>query len=276
FDLHNIGIKRFSIGIQSLQDNELEFLGRNHQASDALETLRLIGDITDNYSFDLIYALPNQQLKKWQQQLRDALKFASHHLSLYQLTIEKGTEFYKLSQQNKFIMPDNDLAADFYDTTNAIMAESGFNAYEISNYAKRNHECKHNLNYWHYGQYLGIGPGAHSRIKINDKITEIIMLHQPNAWLKSIAANGHAIQKRNILSEQIIKEEFFMMGLRTKSGISEENCQKTLDCNIKTALNPAMLEMLINNDFLQYRNEALSATKQGFPILNAITQKLFA
>ncbi len=163
------GINRLSIGIQALNDEDLKFLGREHSSKEAMQTIENARKIFDNFSFDLIYARPKQNLQNWQKELELALSFDTKHLSLYQLTIEKGTPFFKDFRDKKFEMPSENLSAEFYETTNEIMAQNGFLHYEISNYCKKNFECKHNLIYWRGLDYAGVGAGAHSRIYFDDK-----------------------------------------------------------------------------------------------------------
>lgn len=173
-DFKKAGINRLSIGVQALNDADLKFLGREHSAKEAIAVIKKAGEIFENFSFDLIYARPKQTLANWSQELKQALEFNTKHLSLYQLTIEKGTKFFREFQQKKFIMPGENLSADFYDLTNEITADKGFDLYEISNYAKKNFECAHNLVYWQGGDYLGIGAGAHSRVFLDEDSLDII------------------------------------------------------------------------------------------------------
>ena len=158
------GVNRLSLGIQSLIDEDLKILGRKHNATEALKAIETAANYFDNYSFDLIYARPNQTLKAWELELEQAIKLSANHLSLYQLTIEKGTPFYKLYHDGKLPLPDQELSADMYTLTNEMLKGKELERYEISNYAKKGFECAHNLTYWRYNDYLGIGPGAHSRL----------------------------------------------------------------------------------------------------------------
>ncbi|MBM3580252.1 MAG: radical SAM family heme chaperone HemW, partial [Alphaproteobacteria bacterium] len=162
--LRDIGINRLSLGIQALNDEDLKFLGREHNTGEAIKTIETAAKIFDNFSFDLIYARPEQRLVDWSHELAQALSFGSKHLSLYQLTIEKGTKFFAEFQKKKFLMPEENLAAEFYEITNEITSGAGLELYEISNYTQKNFECRHNLAYWRSEDYLGIGAGAHSRV----------------------------------------------------------------------------------------------------------------
>lgn len=223
-DLRGVGINRLSLGIQALNDEDLKFLGREHSAKEAIETIEIAQKIFDNFSFDLIYARPKQSLESWKTELSRAIAFGTKHLSLYQLTIEKGTKFYTEFQQKKFQMPEENLSAEFYEMTNQITADVGFGLYEVSNYAKKNFECHHNLVYWQGGDYLGIGAGAHSRIYLEGESNRsaISMLCEPSAWLKKVAEEGAGIQKMEKISTEELLEELILMGLRLADGIEEK------------------------------------------------------
>ncbi len=167
-DFRAAGINRVSIGVQSLNEGDLKLLGRQHDVKQAIHTIESARALFPKISFDLIYARTNQTLKGWQSELATAMQLASGHISLYQLVIEKGTPFYKLFNEGALTIPDSDQAADMYEWTNAYLTSQNYIRYEISNYALSGHECKHNLTYWEYNNYLGIGPGAHSRINISN------------------------------------------------------------------------------------------------------------
>ena len=173
------GINRVSIGVQALKNKDLLKLGRQHDTGAARQAIIQANNIFDKVSFDLIYARSDQTLKEWQMELMEACELASGHISLYQLTIEKGTAFYKLFHDGKLSLPNNDLAAQMYEWTTEYLATQGYTRYEISNYAKDSYECVHNLTYWNYQSYLGIGPGAHSRIISKNSVCSIMMYHNP-------------------------------------------------------------------------------------------------
>ncbi len=178
------GINRVSIGVQSLRNERLLSLGRKHSAQNALDAIKSAATLFDKYSFDLMYATQNQDLKTWQDELKEAMGFARGHISLYQLTIEKGTPFFRLYKDKKLILPSNDEAADMYEWTNDYLQQNQYKRYEISNYAVSGHECLHNLCYWNYDEYIGIGPGAHSRLHNKDGIVALMMTNKPQAWIK--------------------------------------------------------------------------------------------
>jgi len=227
-DLRRAGVNRLSLGIQALNDEDLKFLGREHSAQEAMLAIDEARGIFDNFSFDLIYARPKQNLKEWEIELKRAIGFGTSHLSLYQLSIEKGTAFYSSFNKGEFKMPENDLAADFYELTDQITKENGFFDYEISNYAKKGKECRHNLAYWQGDDYVGIGAGAHGRVYFegdnNRKTT--MMTHQPQNWLDLVEEKGVGIQKQENLSKEDILEELVLTCLRTQEGLTLDILRK--------------------------------------------------
>ena len=225
-------------------------MGRNHSASEAIKTIKTTAKIFDNFSFDLIYCRPDQTIKDWQIELQQALDFQTKHLSLYQLTIEKGTKFYKQHQEGNFIMPKDDLAAKFYEKTGEIMAKNAFIAYEISNYAKKGYESKHNLAYWQSKEYLGIGAGAHSRINFDNARNALQMLSLPEKWLEKVEKTGFGIQKQEEIRGQEFFEEFLLMGLRLKEGIKNQEFLRNFGKNILDLLKINDLKPLIKENLL--------------------------
>jgi len=223
-ELRHAGINRLSMGIQSLNDEDLKFLGRNHSAKEAIQTIEIAAKIFDNFSFDLIYARPKQSLAAWKEELSRAIDFGTKHLSLYQLTIEKGTKFFAQFARQEFLMPDENLSAEFYEMTNEVTAKAGLQLYEISNYAKKNYQCQHNLVYWQGGDYLGIGAGAHSRIYLEGEVARsaIMMIHEPISWLEKVKNFSAGIQKIEKISAQELLEELILMGLRLSDGINDK------------------------------------------------------
>ncbi|MFM7557961.1 MAG: radical SAM family heme chaperone HemW, partial [Alphaproteobacteria bacterium] len=168
-ELKKIGVNRLSLGIQALNNDDLKFLGRKHDKNEAEIAIQMAQKYFDNFSFDLIYARPKQNLQDWLNELSLALKYQAPHMSLYQLTIEKGTKFYAQYQQQKFSLPDENLASNLFEATNSLMEKSGYLHYEVSNYAKAGFQCRHNLGYWQSQDYIGVGAGAHSRVFFKDK-----------------------------------------------------------------------------------------------------------
>jgi putative oxygen-independent coproporphyrinogen III oxidase len=275
-DLRVAGINRLSIGIQALNDEDLKFLGREHSSKEAIQTIETAAKIFDNFSFDLIYARPKQSLESWADELKRAISFGTKHLSLYQLTIEKGTRFFADFQQKKFIMPDENLSAEFYEMTNQITADNGFELYEISNYAKKNFECRHNLVYWEGKDYLGIGAGAHSRIYLDGETqrSALIMLHEPISWLKKVEESGNGIQKTEKISAEELLEELILMGLRLTSGISNEIFQTHFKKNLADIFDFKKLQMLADKGLIAVTKNNIKIPDQSRLLTNSIISKL--
>ena len=260
------GVNRVSIGVQSLDDAQLKFLGRKHSAADALQAIDTARNIFPRFSFDLIYARPGQTLLQWESELQIALRHAGDHLSLYQLTIEQGTPFFGAHKNGAFVMPEDHLQADLYDLTSQIMNDAGMPAYEISNYAKPEQECRHNLTYWRYDDYLGIGAGAHGRItKLGRKFAT--RTHRaPAIWLDRVQKNGHATQDFIELDAHEQFEERLLMGLRLTEGLPI--------APLKNFISLPEVERLITHGFLQANATHLIATGKGRLCLNAVLQRL--
>lgn len=266
--LKEIGVNRLSIGVQSLNDSELKFLGREHSSAEALKVLDLASTIFDNYSCDLIYALPNQNTHKWEELLKTILQFTSKHISLYQLTIEKGTAFYRDYRNNKFSLPKEKQAAKLYELTIKTLEERNFINYEISNFAKPGFESAHNLSYWLYQPYLGLGAGAHSRLHYKDgSIKAVMMTHSPENWLQQIWENNNAVQNSEALSPKQIAIEKLIMGLRLSEGIDITDLMEFID--------KSNLENNLNLNLLELHNNKLRPTNKGKLLLNSIVSSLF-
>jgi len=270
------GVNRVSIGVQSLQQEALTMLGRKHSANEAVKAIESAAKIYDRYSFDLIYAIPGQTLDEWQKEIIQALKLARGHISLYQLTIEKGTPFYRLYRNGDLKMPSNDLAASMYEWTNDHLQTQGYKRYEISNYAKIGDECVHNLCYWNYNEYIGIGPGAHSRLHQSDGVLAIMMTHKPEKWLESVTNNGHGIQSNNKLSKQEAVEEMIMMGTRLEEGIHEEDFFKMTGCKFTEIFNNKTLNHYIQQGLVIIHNGQLRFSNKGLMLHNYLLSRMLS
>jgi putative oxygen-independent coproporphyrinogen III oxidase len=264
----DIGINRLSLGVQSFNDKTLRFLGRQHSASEAMRAIEVTGKYFDNFSFDLIYALPGQNISEWERELEEALGIAQKHISLYQLTIEKGTKFYTECRNGKFNMPIAEIAADFYELTNNITERFGFIKYEVSNYAKKGYECKHNLNYWRYGDFIGVGPGAHGRYRNGSEKFATEMLRNPLEWFDEVMKKGVGLKQQYAIEKEGIYKEQIIMGLRLREGISMEKLNLS-NCNLK-------LEELFQDELLVYENNKVRATEKGFLVLDSIILHLLS
>ncbi|MDV7341165.1 radical SAM family heme chaperone HemW [Terasakiella sp. A23] len=265
-DFRSAGVNRLSIGIQSLREEVLKFLGRAHSMDEARTALDLAAKNFDRYSFDLIYARPDQTLDDWQAELEEALKLSAGHISLYQLTIEPGTDFYK----NGVEAIDEDLGADMFDLTQDILEGAGMPAYEISNHARMGQESRHNLIYWQGDDYVGIGPGAHSRCQ-NQAIHQI---YKPDLWLKGVFEKGSGEQKRKSLDmdERII--ELLLMGMRLKDGISANHFEQITARKLTESVDTEGLSQLLEYDFVIWEDDHLRTTDKGRKCLNAVLEKL--
>lgn len=274
-DFRSLGINRLSIGIQALNDEDLKFLGRTHSGDEAIATIKEAQNIFENFSFDLIYARPKQTLKDWENELKIALDFNTKHLSLYQLTIEKGTKFFSDFKDKKFEMPSEELSAEFYERTNEIVEKNGFELYEISNYAKPGFVCKHNLTYWQGLDYIGLGAGAHSRVFLDgDKNrSAIMMIHEPNSWLKK-AEEKVGIQTISQTTSDELLEEIILSGLRLKDGIRNEVFKNLFSKNITEIFDLKKLKKLIEENFIEISDERILITKKGRILSNAIITKV--
>jgi oxygen-independent coproporphyrinogen-3 oxidase len=213
------GINRVSIGVQSLRDDELRKLGRIHTAAEAKAALDVAKSTFDRFSFDLIYARPKQTPDAWRAELAEALALAGDHLSLYQLTIEPDTPYAALHAAGKLVVPDDDASSALYEITDELTAAEGFAAYEVSNYARPGEESRHNLLYWRYGEYAGIGPGAHGRIFRGGSRQATVTERNPEAWAARVEGTGNGIVEVNDLTRAEQADEMLLMGLRLSEGV---------------------------------------------------------
>lgn len=270
------GVNRVSIGVQALNEKDLKFLGREHSPLEAKKALETAANIFENFSFDLIYCRPEQTIEAWKSELNEALKIADKHISLYQLTIEKGTEFYSKFNKKEFVMPEEKLSAEFFEETQNILKKRGLPSYEISNHAKAGFESKHNISYWEYDEYLGIGPGAHGRINLDGKRTATMMLYLPDNWLKAVSEKKHGLQNADALNDETILEEIVMMGLRLTKGLSFDKFKLVSGKDFFAVFNKEKIKFLENENLIEIKNSRLAATKKGALLLNSLTEKILS
>jgi putative oxygen-independent coproporphyrinogen III oxidase len=267
------GVNRVSLGVQALNDADLQALGRTHTSAEALRAVELAGAIFERYSFDLIYARPRQGVAQWRSELAAALTFARDHLSLYQLTIEPGTMFERLHEAGKLAVPDADLGRDFWDATQEVMNRAGLPAYEISNHARPGAESRHNLIYWRYGEYAGVGPGAHGRILTATGRRAQAGARDPEQWLAAVEANGHGLVEDAPLSLEDQADEFLLMGLRLAEGVEPQRFEAISG----RGLDPRRLASLIADGMVEYTPRGnLRVSADGFPVLDAVVADLAA
>jgi oxygen-independent coproporphyrinogen-3 oxidase len=267
------GINRVSLGVQALNEPDLRRLGRLHSADEALAAVRIAARTFERYSFDLIYARPHQTPEAWRAELEAAIGHAVEHLSLYQLTIEPDTWFERLFRAGKLPVPDADTARALWDVTQETCDRHGLPAYEISNHARPGAESRHNLVYWRYGEYAGIGPGAHGRIVTPAGRLATATEKHPETWLAAVEREGHGLVEAERLTAEAQGDEFLLMGLRLREGIDPE---------VHRALSGRPLDIrrvgdLVGDGLIAARaGGRLAVTQAGFPVLDAVVADLAA
>ncbi|HZG08067.1 MAG TPA: radical SAM family heme chaperone HemW [Allosphingosinicella sp.] len=263
-DLARAGVNRVSLGLQALDEEALRFLGRAHGVAEGLAALETAQAAFARVSFDLIYALPGQSETAWEAELRHALSFGTSHLSLYQLTIEPGTRFAALAAKGELVAADPDFGARLYELTQALTGAAGLPAYEISNHARAGEESRHNLAYWRYTPYLGVGPGAHGR-----RAGHATQRHRkPENWLKALARNGHGIAEEVPVAPADAALERLLMGLRLREGVPL--------AAVAGALDPAGLARMEAQGLVTRGTERLSLRPHGMLLLDAVLAELAA
>ena len=271
-DLASAGVNRISLGIQSLDDETLEFLGRAHSVCEGLAALDTAQRNFGRVSFDLIYARPAQSLNDWEAELTRALGFGTGHLSLYQLTIEVGTRFETLVRTGKLIPADDDHAADLFEMTQAMTSAAGLPAYEISNHAAVGQESRHNLTYWRYDDYIGIGPGAHGR-----RLETATERHKkPENFLSGVTRNAHGIKAEQHLPADVRAAEALMMGLRLAEGVDLRQLSAKTGLPETVMIDANGIEHLSNLGFVQRSGDRLIVAPKGMPLLDAILPQIVA
>jgi putative oxygen-independent coproporphyrinogen III oxidase len=271
-DLALAGVNRVSLGLQALDDNVLAFLGRAHSVTEALAALDIAQNRFARVSFDLIYARPGQSLGDWERELTRALGFGTGHLSLYQLTIEPGTRFETLVRRGELVPADDDHCADLFDLTRQITATAGLPAYEISNHARIGEQSRHNLTYWRYGDYAGIGPGAHGRR--GAMATE--RHRKPENYLSAVARNGHGLSVERPLDAETRATEALLMGLRLAEGVDLDRIAHLSGIPRAGLVDEAATDRLVTLGLVARRNEHITVTPQGMPLLDAILAEVVA
>ena len=267
------GVNRVSLGVQALDDAALKELGRLHTAQEALDAVAVARSIFGRYSFDLIYARPQQSLDAWAAELKRAIAEAAEHLSLYQLTIEPDTPFFGLHKAGKLTVPDEDLARDLYDLTQSICSAAGLPAYEISNHARPGAECRHNLVYWRGHDYAGVGPGAHGRLTIDGRRVATATEKRPEAWLMRVEETGTGFTVDEKLTSGETADEYLLMGLRLAEGIDTARYSALSGRD----LDPKRISILREEGAVETTTDGrLRVTKSGFPLLDAVVADLAA
>ncbi|SFK31832.1 oxygen-independent coproporphyrinogen-3 oxidase [Sphingomonas sp. NFR04] len=269
-DIARAGVNRVSLGLQALDDEALVFLGRAHGVDEGLAALATAQAAFQRVSFDLIYARPGQSLEAWEAELRRAIGFGTEHLSLYQLTIEPGTRFATLAAKGQLTIPDADMGADLFEMTRAITAAAGLPAYEISNHARPGAESRHNLTYWRYRDYAGVGPGAHGR-----RGGLATLRHKkPENWLAALARNGHGMEREDQLDPADRAIEALLMGLRIGEGVDLERIAVLADGT--PPIDARALDRIVQQGLAEREGNRLRVTEAGMPVLEAILREIVA
>ena len=267
------GVNRVSLGVQALNDADLRALGRLHSVAEALAAVRTAAACFERFSFDLICARPDQSPQAWREELSEAIAHAAEHLSLYQLTIEPGTPYFGLAQAGRLVPPDDEAARALYDVTQEVCEGAGLPAYEISNHARPGAQSRHNLLYWRYGEYAGIGPGAHGRLVLPEGRTGTVTERSPEGWLARVERHGHGIVETETIPREAQGDEFLMMGLRLAEGIDPARYAALSG----RPLDASRIDVWVADGLLARRDGGrIAATARGAPVLNALVADLAA
>jgi len=275
-DFRAAGVNRLSLGVQSLKDEALKFLGRAHDAAAAQKAIVLAARHFPRFSFDLIYARQDQSLASWQAELQDALALAGDHLSLYQLTIEPGTQFHTRAGRGEALAAPSEESAAMFELTQQLLETAGLPSYEISNHARPGFESRHNLTYWHYEDYIGIGPGAHGRCLKNGKRFASENHKAPDVWLAQVKERGEGLRVWDEIDSDTAKREALMMGLRLTDGIDRAGWTNKFGAPIENFLSAEKIAHLVHENYLVSGSEKFKATASGRQRLNALLDYLVA
>ncbi len=275
-DMAAAGVNRVSLGVQALDDAALRFLGRQHDTAAALDVVSRAAQLFSRYSFDLIYARPDQCVAAWRAELSRALRYTRDHLSVYQLTIEKGTPFYAAARQGAFAMPSEDLQAALFEETQSILDAAGMPAYEISNHARAGAESRHNLACWRYNDYAGIGPGAHGRITVGGALWATETHPAPARWLGAVQRCGHGQRRCQRLDSTARRDEMLLMGLRLTDGIPRHAFLQRLGKPPEEVLDSRRVAALTAAGLVTLDSEGLRVTTAGRHCLDSVVAHLTA
>lgn len=267
------GVNRVSVGIQALDEKDLKYLGRQHSVEEGLAAFRLAARTFPRTSFDLIYARPGQTPAQWKSELARALGEQQGHMSLYQLTIEPDTAFFKLHKAGQLVTPHEDQVAAMYEITQELTSQAGLPGYEISNHARSGHECRHNMLYWTYGEYAGIGPGAHSRLITGDGSRLALSTEKhPETWLQRVSSRAHGVVESTDVAGEDAAHEYLLMGMRTTQGVRLDHLQ----CLSGKSVNRQQLDYLISDGLVCLSDDetAIAATRAGRQVLNSVIEHI--
>ncbi len=268
------GVNRASLGIQSLDDGALRLLGREHSAGQAIAALEAARATFPRVSFDLIYARPGQSVAAWQAELDQALALCADHLSLYQLTIEPGTGFEALHRRGELVLPDDELAAELYIATAEACGRHGLLPYEVSNLARPGAESRHNLAYWRYADYAGIGPGAHGRVTLGAELVATRRHRAPEPWADRVERQGHGSTAEERIAPRDRAREMLLMGLRLTEGIDAARFAARTGMALDAAVDPDVLDQALEAGYLTHDAGRLAATTEGRLRLDSLLAQL--
>jgi putative oxygen-independent coproporphyrinogen III oxidase len=269
-DYRSAGINRVSLGVQALNDTDLKKLGRLHDVAEAKRALKLAMTNFDRVSLDLIYARPDQSDAQWRGELKEALSFGTDHLSLYQLTIEPETPYALLHKNGQLQIPGEDLAAELFETTQELTEAAGIPAYEISNHARPGQESRHNLIYWRYGDYAGVGPGAHGRLTLSGQRMATAAIRLPERWRDTVGRTGHGFAEMTSVANDEAAREHLLMNLRLAEGLD----LVAYEARWNARLDVTKIAMLVEQGLLSHQNNRLTATPAGRLLLNRVIEEL--
>ncbi len=269
-DYRAAGVNRVSLGVQALNDADLKRLGRLHDVAEAKRALKLAMENFPRVSLDLIYARPDQGDAAWRSELKEVLSFSTDHLSLYQLTIEPETPYALLHRNGQLRIPGEELAAELFETTRELTEAAGLPAYEISNHARPGQESRHNLIYWRYGDYAGVGPGAHGRLDLGGQRMATAAIRLPERWRDTVAKTGHGFAEMTLVSDDEAAREHLLMNLRLAEGLDLAAYEKRW----KTKLDAAKITALVEQGFVSDADNRLTATPAGRLLLNRVIEEL--
>ena len=268
------GVNRLSIGVQALDNEALRFLGRAHDVGEALDAVAAARATFNRVSFDLIYARTGQSPGEWRAELERVLALKPAHVSLYQLTIERGTRFHEAQARGDLTVPGEDDAATMYEDTLSRCKETGLDAYEVSNFARPGEECRHNLVYWRSGDWLGVGPGAHGRLGQGDGRVATRQWRSPEKWLDAVENTGTGLEASEVLDAPTRATEMLMMGLRLTEGVSARRFKKMVGESLRDTLIRDRLDDLVNGGFMEMSPHGVRTTLQGRNVLNTLVSQI--
>ena len=269
-DYRAAGVNRVSLGVQALNDADLKKLGRLHDVAEARNALKMAMNTFDRVSLDLIYARPDQTDAQWRAELKEALGFGTEHLSLYQLTIEPETPYALLHKNGSLQIPDDDLAAGLYETTQELTEAAGRPAYEISTHAGPGAESRHNLIYWRYGDYAGVGPGAHGRVSLGGRRTATASIKLTERWIDTVSKTGHGFAEKVAVHDGDAAREHLLMNLRLREGLD----LAAYELRWNTRPSAERIAALVEQNFLNLTDDVLTATPAGRLLLNRVIEEL--